>query len=216
MKSLKIITNEMKDYLDETIKTYNEIADDYAQNIEPYPNINELDKFSSMLSKNSAVLDVGCAAGRDSIILQKKGFKVTGIDLSEKLINLANAKTGKIKFIKIDMRKLSFSKNYFDGIWANASIIHLNYNDASLTVKKFFRVLKNKGILYISVKKGKGKTEVVEKLSLGKKRVFYFYEETQLKKLIQDAGFNIVEAYVRNSKLKRKLNWICVFAQKNK
>lgn len=66
------------------------------------------------------VLDVACGAGRHSLHLAKRGFHVTGFDLSEFLINeakrsLADAKENdlKVKFLIKDMRKFNF-KNSFD------------------------------------------------------------------------------------------------------
>lgn len=64
--------------------------------------------------KSSRFLDLGCGKGRHSIYLNKKGFDVTGIDLSEK--SIACAKTSEnetLHFYTHDMRKL-FRTNYFD------------------------------------------------------------------------------------------------------
>ncbi|HEX6981153.1 MAG TPA: class I SAM-dependent methyltransferase [Balneolaceae bacterium] len=44
------------------------------------------------LDKRSKVLDLGCGRGRHSINLYKKGYKVTGIDLSEQAIETAREK----------------------------------------------------------------------------------------------------------------------------
>lgn len=64
--------------------------------------------------KSDRFLDLGCGKGRHSIYLNKKGFDVTGIDLSEK--SIASAKTSEnetLHFYTHDMRKL-FRTNYFD------------------------------------------------------------------------------------------------------
>lgn len=64
--------------------------------------------------KSNRFLDLGCGKGRHSIYLNKKGFEVTGIDLSEK--SIACAKTSEnetLHFYTHDMRKL-FRTNYFD------------------------------------------------------------------------------------------------------
>ncbi len=44
-----------------------------------------------MLSENSRVLDVGCGSGRFSIALARAGAKVSGVDISPKMINFARA-----------------------------------------------------------------------------------------------------------------------------
>lgn len=64
--------------------------------------------------KTNRFLDLGCGKGRHSIYLNKKGFNVTGIDLSEGSIACAKTQENEtLHFYKHDMRKL-FRSNYFD------------------------------------------------------------------------------------------------------
>lgn len=78
-------------------------------------------------------LDLGCGTGMKSIFLAKKGFTVTGVDISETAINYAiqnSKKKGlKIEFIIADAIDLSFLENRkFDLIldWANLHGISKN------------------------------------------------------------------------------------------
>lgn len=64
--------------------------------------------------KGSKILDIGCGRGRHSVYLHKKGFEVTGIDLSPG--NIAYAKQFEdvtLSFFVHDMRK-QFRTEYFD------------------------------------------------------------------------------------------------------
>lgn len=62
----------------------------------------------------SHMLDIGCGKGRHSIHLASKGFEVTGIDLSERNIEIAKTnENDHLHFFKHDMR-LPFWINYFD------------------------------------------------------------------------------------------------------
>jgi len=69
--------------------------------------------------KKLKILDVGCGTGRHAIELSKRGYTVTGIDLSETQLATAKEKAEinklKIEFIKQDARNLSFI-NEFDVI----------------------------------------------------------------------------------------------------
>jgi len=63
---------------------------------------------------DSKILDIACGKGRHSIYLNKKGFNVTGIDLSEQSIKYAQQfENDKLHFLVHDMRRL-FYINYFD------------------------------------------------------------------------------------------------------
>jgi len=67
--------------------------------------------------KSLRILDVGCGTGRHSIELSKRGYSVTGIDLSESMLTRAREKANEAKvridFLKHDARNLPFS-NQFD------------------------------------------------------------------------------------------------------
>jgi SAM-dependent methyltransferase len=72
------------------------------------------------LSTNAKVLDVCCGAGRHSIELARRGYSVTGFDLSSYLISQAKESLSKTKdadlkveFLIKDMKNFSFS-NEFD------------------------------------------------------------------------------------------------------
>ena len=65
-------------------------------------------------TRKDRFLDLGCGKGRHSIYLNKKGFDVTGIDLSEKSIACAKTQENKmLHFYKHDMRKI-FRTNYYN------------------------------------------------------------------------------------------------------
>jgi len=68
-------------------------------------------------SKQLMILDIGCGTGRHSIELTKRGYNVTGIDLSESQLNRAKEKAAEqklqIEFQKHDARNLPF-ENEFD------------------------------------------------------------------------------------------------------
>ena len=67
--------------------------------------------------KSLKILDVGCGTGRHAIELSKRGYDVTGIDLSETQLERAKEKAAlsniKITFLQQDARNLSF-KDEFD------------------------------------------------------------------------------------------------------
>jgi len=81
--------------------------------------IGECDFIEKEINYNKAarILDIGCGTGRHAIELSKRGYTVTGIDLSESLLKRAKNKASEqnlqIVFQKHDARKLPFF-NEFD------------------------------------------------------------------------------------------------------
>lgn len=67
-------------------------------------------------NKTLKILDVGCGTGRHSIELTRRGYKITGIDLSDSMLQAARDKAKSnnlaIEFLKLDARNLPFNKDY--------------------------------------------------------------------------------------------------------
>ncbi|RXZ84640.1 class I SAM-dependent methyltransferase [Paenibacillaceae bacterium] len=68
------------------------------------------------VEKGVKVLDVGCGMGRHALSLAGLGCEVTGIDLSEALLQEARAHDSekKVKWVRGDMRKLPFEDGSFE------------------------------------------------------------------------------------------------------
>jgi ubiquinone/menaquinone biosynthesis C-methylase UbiE len=207
----------VKTNLKKTIETYNEIAHHYKQKTKNLELVDEIKKFKKFLPKNAKVLDAGCGWGRDSKILAKS-FSVIGIDLSEKLLDLAKAYASKAKFQIGDISKTNFPDNTFHGIWANDILLHLDRKDILPTLKEFHRLLKSSGILYVSVKEGEGESWEEEEMSNFKPRFYTWFKEDEIIKYFKKAGFRIIETAVFYEKkklgLKRNLGIITCFVEK--
>lgn len=82
----------------------------------------------------TSIYDAGCGAGKLSIELAQRGANVLAVDLSPKLIDLANKRTAKlnlekqITFSNGDM--LSPGQEPFDHVIAMDSLIHYDHKDA--------------------------------------------------------------------------------------
>ena len=108
------------------------------------------------LAKGSHVLDVGCGTGTLSLSLANLGYHVTGLDLSEDMLVVANEKACQrglpIAFIQRDMRKLT-GLSGFDCVLI--AVDALNYLETETEVRQTllgaFEALKNNGLLVFDV-----------------------------------------------------------------
>lgn len=112
-----------------------------------------IDNLSAYLKPKaqSRILDIACGRGRHSIYLNKKGYDVTGIDLSEQNIKYAQQFEQKnLHFYVHDMRKLSYI-NYYDfafNLFTSFGYFD-NEKDHVNALKAFRKGLKEDGTLVI-------------------------------------------------------------------
>ena len=66
----------INDHVIKTVATYDAIATSYAVKLESFTPEQERELFLSLLKPDARILDVGCAAGRDSIFFSKKDIRL--------------------------------------------------------------------------------------------------------------------------------------------
>lgn len=98
----------------------------------------------------SSVLDAGCGEGKVAEYLcENFGLRIHGIDLVNESIRRANLLTvgleGSLHFEVADYSHLPFPADTFDAVYTMETLVHSE--DASATLREFFRVLKPGGRL---------------------------------------------------------------------
>lgn len=114
------------------------------------------------------ILDIGCGTGRHSIELARRGYDVTGIDLSDSMLERARTKAGDldVRFLKADARDLPFDEEFdlvimiCEGAFPLMETDEMNYDilrNATESLKKggkfIFTTLNGLFPLYHSVEK---------------------------------------------------------------
>ncbi len=206
MDNYKLITRRAFDSVSkEYIKRDNDIVDetDFVKKA--------LEKFINLLPQKTDVLDIGCGGGRDSRFIFKYGFKISGIDFSENMINAAKIIEPRIDYKVMDFEELNFPDNTFGGVWANASLHHIPKKNLLDVLVKIHKILKQGGIFFIKVKHGNADS-LRENEKFGKKikRYFAYYEPTELEGMLKSSGFGIIDTEVNTNG-----EWVDIFATNN-
>lgn len=165
-------------------------------------------RFGTLLEAGASVLDLGCGGGRDLATLRSSGLQPTGFDLSSHLAAIAAEHSG-CEVVVGDMRDPPFASAAFDGIWAAASLLHLEKDDLLPTLRQLHRVLSPGGILFASMKMGMG----TERAADG--RLFTYVMPEDWTELLTEAGFHEVEVQteVAGGRGKSSTAWIQSFAR---
>lgn len=99
-------------------KLFSNYANKYEKEVYTQGTVQEVDFLEELLQhdKRLSVLDVGCGTGRHAIELARRGYAVTGIDLSENMLQKAREKAAKanvkVTFIQADARTFQRSEKY--------------------------------------------------------------------------------------------------------
>lgn len=101
--------------------------------------------------KGKKILDIGCGTGHLSQKLNKEGAQVTGIDISQKMLDKACAKRDKlgldIEYKNMDVYNLKFEDGTFDYVFSMAAFEFIE--DMENAFESIKRLLKDDGIIII-------------------------------------------------------------------
>ena len=144
--------------------------------------------FLKHIPKGGYILDLGCGSGRDSLEFIKQGYNVTAVDGSKEL-SIAASKLIEQEVICSKFEELQLTEK-FHGIWACASLLHVNRKDILDVIKNTSSNLKDNGVFYMSFKYGE--KEYIDE----KGRYFNCYTEETFNELISKVeGLDIMKIY---------------------
>lgn len=191
--------------MNQTIETYKKNFEQFAKNYQNNTVERDQQDFLALLEaiNGKKILDVGCGTGTHAQYFSQRNYDVTGIDLVEEFLEYARKRCG-ANFINMDLKKLNFETESFDGIWSCASLLHVPKHELIEVLSGFRKVLKPQGIIYASVKQGVG-----EKMENG--RFFSYHTLESIESFLSDSGFKSLIKYTEE---KSTGNWATIYSQK--
>jgi cyclopropane fatty-acyl-phospholipid synthase-like methyltransferase len=126
---------------------YDGFAQDYDASRGQFDMSAVLDEFYPRLAVESGhLLDLGCGAGGPfARFFIDQGWMVTGVDFSEKMLELANKYVPEMVSVHSDIRDVEFSASQFDAITAIYSLFHVPHSEHASLFTRFYKWLKPGG-----------------------------------------------------------------------
>jgi SAM-dependent methyltransferase len=107
------------------------------------------------LPPHSKILDLGCGAGRHSLALGERGFRVVGYDLSETLLTVARQEADTrwfpIEFVQGDMRTLPYEAEFDAVINYFSSFGYFDDEENAQVFQQVARALKPQGKFLLDI-----------------------------------------------------------------
>jgi SAM-dependent methyltransferase len=193
--------------------TYDRIAEDWAKDHEGDTWWRECTtRFASLLPQGARVLDAGCGSGQKARFFQDRGFQVLGIDFSEKLFEIARQTATASDFRLLDLRDIRTLSEQFDGVFAQASLLHIPKAETFSVIEGMVSRLVPQGLLYIAVKAqrpGHPEEEMVTENDYGYdyERFFSYYTLDEMRRQVDRLGLSLVHGEVSQ-------DWMQIIARK--
>ena len=168
-----------------------------------------LNLIQKYLQPNSKILDVGCGTGEPiARFLIEKGYKVTGIDASRKMIDLCKQRYPKERWLLADMRVLDLQEQ-FHAVIAWHSFFHLSPEDQRTTLKLLASYIHQNGLLIFTSGPEYGE---VWSNNGGHDLYHASLSSEEYEKILIDNNFKILEHKIKDPECGEATVWV---AQKN-
>lgn len=157
----------------------------------------ELDALLDVLEDGAAVLDIGCGAGVPVARTLSERFRVTGVDISDGMIELARANVPAGRFIRADIMSVAFEPSIFDAVTAFYSIFHLPRSEHQALFRRIHQWLGAGGYLLCLLPRYDEETYLDE--FFGSTMYWSSYAEEDYTSHLTEIGFDILDLSVVGS-----------------
>jgi len=95
------------------------------------------------------ILDFGCGPGRDLKTFAGLGHHAVGLEGAARFVAMARTDTGCAVWQQ-DFLKLNLPDRHFDGVFANAALFHVPFQELPRVLQQLHATLKPRGVLFSS------------------------------------------------------------------
>jgi 2-polyprenyl-3-methyl-5-hydroxy-6-metoxy-1,4-benzoquinol methylase len=157
------------------------------------------------IPQEGSILDLGCGTGEPiAEFFIEKGFKVTGVDGSQKMIELCKQRFPSENWIVSDMREINLQQR-FDAILAWHSFFHLDHDSQRRMFKIFVSHIKPGGVLAFT--SGEEEDEVWS--NNGGQELYHASLSTkEYNDLLEEASFKVLTHKIQDPECGEATIWV--------
>ena len=171
---------------------------DFLVNTKKKPKDQEiLHRFSIEIGDKKPVWDFGCGPGQTTKYLKDLGIEISGLDLSEKILEQARTIHPEIHFRKGNILELEFENDSVAGFVAFYAIVHFTEAQVGIAFREVCRVLQPGGIFLFTYHIGEGTIHLDEFHGKKVDIDFMFFTTDFIFSCLQDSGFEKIEIIER-------------------
>ena len=116
-----------------------------------------LRRFVQSLPRGARVLDYGCGIGTDLAWMRRQGLRVEGLDGTPAFVREARRRCPGVRITCARFATAPLRPAHYDGIWCNASLIHLPPERLPGQIRRLRAALKPGGLLGVTLAWGGAK-----------------------------------------------------------
>ena len=183
----------------------------YSGNRRPWRGVSDIGDLP--FPPGGRVLEVGCGNGKTAVALAKRGYRVTGMDFSQKAIDICRELILDADFVCASVLNIPFENGSFDGISAFHVLEHLTDDELSKAADELYRVMRNGGYLLVKsfaegdMRAGKGIADD-DNVIRGNGILYHYFTEQELLdelSVFQCVSIRTVEEKTRFGGVRRRI-----------
>jgi SAM-dependent methyltransferase len=178
-----------------TVRAYDEYATQYAHQTREMPEAvaAAVARFAALLAPAGRVLEIGSGGGRDAQALEAHGLRVRRTDITPAFVDLlreSGVDAEVLDPLRDDLSDPAAPGAPFDGVWANASLLHVDRDDLASVLHRLAGATRPGGVLFATLKEGDAESWSVHG-QVTAPRFFTYWREDRLREVLAGAGWSV-------------------------
>jgi cyclopropane fatty-acyl-phospholipid synthase-like methyltransferase len=154
-----------------------------------------VEKLLALLEGGSNVLELGCGGGSPATVRLAERHRVLGVDISSRQIELARERVPNATFVCADATGLDLEPGSFDAVVSLFMLGHVPRPEQATLLRSIASWLRADGYLLATMGTANAEGDV-DPDWLGAPMFFASFDEAENRRLLEDAGFELLGAKV--------------------